>query len=32
MFYGSRYQKLGEVIFPPAPPLQPGLLTGAPAD
>lgn len=32
MFYGSRYQKLGEMMFPPAPPIEPGMLTGAPAD
>jgi len=32
MFYGSRYQKLGEMLFPPAPPLQAGVPTGAPAD
>ena len=32
MFYGSRYQKLGERMFPPAPPMQPGLAAGAPAD
>jgi len=31
-FYGSRYQKLGDMMFPTAPPLQPGSLTGAPAD
>jgi hypothetical protein len=32
MFYGSRYQKLGEMLFPAAPPNQPGMLSGTPAD
>ena len=32
MFYGSRYQRLGEMMFPPAPPTTGVMPTGAPAD
>jgi len=32
IFYGSRYAKLGEMMFPPAFPMQPVIRTGAPAD
>ena len=32
MFYGGRYQKLGEMLFPPGPPMAPQMPTGAPAD
>jgi hypothetical protein len=32
IFYGSRYAKLGEMMFPSAPPMQPGIPPGLPAD
>ena len=31
LFYGGRYQALATVLFPPAPPVNPGIASGAPA-